>query len=86
MRKKRFNTRFFVLDGNDISGDLTGSDELIDMKWVTIEEAKELDIPLITEYILGQVHEYLMDKPAPNAETPVKLFKMVAGKRVFTTE
>lgn len=86
MRKKRFNTRFFVLDGNDISGDLIGSDELIDMKWVTIEEAKELDIPLITEYILGQVHEYLMDKPAPSAETPVKLFKMVAGKRVFTTE
>lgn len=86
MRKKRFNTRFFVLDGADITGTLEGSGELLDMKWVTIEEALELDIPLITEYILTQVREYLEIRPSPDAERPVKLFKMVSGKRVFTTE
>jgi len=86
MRKKRFNTRFFVLDGANIAGTLEGSGELLDMKWVTIEEALELDIPLITEYILTQVKEYLEILPAPDANRPVKLFKMVGGKRLFTTE
>lgn len=86
MRKKRFNTRFFVMDGTDIAGSLQGSGELLDMKWVTIEEALELDIPLITEYILTQVREYLDIRPAPDSNRPVKLFKSVGGKRVFTTE
>ncbi|MEP3244806.1 MAG: NUDIX hydrolase [Sneathiella sp.] len=86
MRKKRFNTRFFVLDGSGITGKLDGSGELLDMKWVTIEEALELDIPLITEYILSQVKIFLEEKPKRDAATPVKLFKMVRGERIFTTE
>jgi len=86
MRKKRFNTRFFVMDGNNIDGTLSGSDELIDMKWVTFDEAKALDIPLITEYVLDQVDIYLRTKPAPNPAHPVTLVKMVYGKRILTTE
>ncbi len=86
MRKKRFNTRFFVMDGANITGSLDGSGELLDMKWVTIDEALELNIPLITEYILAQVKEYLEARPMPDVSRPVKLFKSVGGKRVFTTE
>lgn len=86
MRKKRFNTRFFVYDGNNIDGTLSGSDELLDMKWVTLEEALELEIPAITEYILGEVNQFLDNQPPRSSRTPVKLFKMVNGKRVYTTE
>ncbi|WP_169544823.1 NUDIX hydrolase [Sneathiella aquimaris] len=86
MRKKRFNTRFFVYNGENIAGDLGGTGELLDMKWVTIDEALELDIPLITEYILTQVREFLDTHPGRKPEVPVKLFKMVRGQRVFTTE
>ncbi|WP_169568627.1 NUDIX hydrolase [Sneathiella limimaris] len=86
MRKKRFNTRFFVLDGNEIEGNLGGSDELLDMKWVTLSEARDLEIPAITEYILGEVETYLKEKPKTISSYPVKLFKMVNGKRVYTTE
>jgi len=86
MRKKRFNTRFFVMDGNELDGELTGSDELLEMKWVTISEAKDLNIPLITEYVLGQVQDYLETRPTQASHHPVHLFKMVNGKRVFTTE
>ncbi|GLQ07668.1 NUDIX hydrolase [Sneathiella chinensis] len=86
MRKKRFNTRFFVADGTDITGRLDGSGELLDMKWVTLDEALDLNIPQITEYILKQVGDYLKARPAPSPERPVQLFKMVGGKRIFTTE
>lgn len=86
MRKKRFNTRFFVMDGTDITGSLQDSHELLDVKWVTIEEALELDIPLITEYILTHVRTYLDTRPARDPNRPVQLFKSVGGKRVFTTE
>ncbi len=86
MRKKRFNTRFFVMDGESLEGDLTGSDELVEMKWVTIGEAKDLNIPLITEYVLNQVQDYLDNRPKQIAHHPVHLFKMVNGKRIFTTE
>jgi 8-oxo-dGTP pyrophosphatase MutT (NUDIX family) len=86
MRKKRFNTRFFAMDGNNLNGELTGSDELVQMKWVTIDEAKELDIPLITEYVLNQFQDYLDNKPPKSSSHPVHLFKMVNGKRIFTTE
>lgn len=86
MRKKRFNTRFFIMDGNELEGELLGSDELLDMKWVTLSEARDLEIPAITEYILGEAEGYLKSKPKPNNLYPVKLFKMVNGKRVYTTE
>ncbi|WP_025899807.1 NUDIX hydrolase [Sneathiella glossodoripedis] len=86
MRKKRFNTRFFVYDGNEIEGELGGSDELLDMKWVTLEEARDLEIPAITEFVLNEVEGYLRNPPKKTALHPVKLFKMVNGKRVFTTE
>ena len=86
MRKKRFNTRFFIYDGNAIEGELGGSDELLDMKWVTLSEARDLEIPAITEYILGEVETHLKNPPKPAAQHPVRLFKMVNGKRVYTTE
>ncbi len=86
MRKKRFNTRFFVYNGGNIAGNLDGSGELLDMKWVTIEEAMDLDIPQITEYILRQTEAFLKEKPKRVPATPVKLFKMVRGERIFTTE
>jgi 8-oxo-dGTP pyrophosphatase MutT (NUDIX family) len=86
MRKKRFNTRFFVYDGNEIEGELGGSDELLDMKWVTLSEARDLDIPAITEFVLKEVETYLKNPPKKSALNPVRLFKMVNGKRVFTNE
>jgi len=86
MRKKRFNTRFFVYDGTNIAGNLGGTGELLDMKWVTISEAMDLNIPQITEYILNQVQDFLDNRPKREEATPVKLFKMVNGKRVFSTE
>lgn len=85
-RKMRFNTYFFVADADKSDGTLAGSGELEDLKWVTIEEAYALNIPKITEFILGHVDSFLTDIPAPSPKTPVVLFKMRHGKRIVTTE
>lgn len=85
-RKMRFNTYFFVADADKSDGSLTGSGELEDLKWVTIEEAYDLNIPKITEFILGHVDKFISNIPAPNPKTPVVLFKMRHGKRIVTTE
>jgi 8-oxo-dGTP pyrophosphatase MutT (NUDIX family) len=85
-RKKRFNTRFFVADAETLEGDLKGSGELLDLKWVTITEALDLDIPLITERVLGYADTFLKNKPEPIASMPVPMFQMRYGKRVFSEE
>ncbi|MEH6545294.1 MAG: NUDIX hydrolase [Sneathiella sp.] len=85
-RKKRFNTRFFVADAETLEGDLKGSGELLDLKWVTMREALDLDIPLITERVLGYADTFLKNKPDPIASVPVPIFQMRHGKRVFSEE
>ena len=85
-RTKRFNTRFFVADAETLEGDLKGSGELLDLKWVTISQALDLDIPLITERVLGYADTFLKNKPEPVASVPVPMFQMRYGKRIFAEE
>ena len=85
-RKKRFNTRFFVADAETLEGDLKGSGELLDLKWVTFGEALDLDIPLITEKILGYADAFLKTDPPRKASLPVPMFQMKHGQRTFTEE
>lgn len=85
-RKKRFNTRFFVADAENLEGDLKGSGELLDLKWVTIKQALDLDIPLITERVLGYADTFLKTNPPREASQPVPMFQMRYGKRVFAEE
>ncbi|PHQ71316.1 MAG: NUDIX hydrolase [Sneathiella sp.] len=85
-RKKRFNTRFFVADAETLEGELKGSGELLDLKWVTFSQALELDIPLITERVLGYADAFLKANPPRTASLPVPMFHMRYGKRVFAEE
>lgn len=85
-RKKRFNTRFFVADAENLEGDLKGSGELLDLRWVTIAEALDLDIPLITETVLSHANTFLKTRPPRDANRPVPMFEMRHGKRIFGEE
>lgn len=85
-RKKRFNTRFFVADADTLEGEMKGSGELLDLKWVTLKEALDLDIPLITERVLGYADTFFKTRPEPSAMMPVPMFQMRYGKRVFAEE
>ena len=51
-RPRRFDARFFLVDADEIEGDLVGNGELLDLRWVTFDEMRELPLPDITKKIL----------------------------------
>ena len=60
-RPKRFDTRFFAIDRTAIADEVGGWSvpiaELIELAWVTIAEAKRLDLPPITLTILEDLED-----------------------------
>ncbi len=60
-RPKRFDTRFFAVDRTAIAdevGDVIGpNSELVELTWVTIEEARLLDLPVITLTVLEDLED-----------------------------
>jgi len=74
-RTRRFDTRFFTINAEEIRGDMhdTGraSGELLELHWLEIDEARDLDLPNITRMILSELEERLaLPKPA-QARRPV---------------
>ena len=73
-RPRRFDARFFLADAARIGGDLDdfsgASGELTFLRWLTLAEARKLDLPFITEVVLAEVEARLAspdigDRPAP---------------------
>ena len=62
-RVRRFDARFFSVDARHVHGlaqpHLTGSGELLQLHWVTFAEAKELDLPQITLFVLQVLEKRL---------------------------
>jgi 8-oxo-dGTP pyrophosphatase MutT (NUDIX family) len=50
--RRRFNTRFFLADGDDASGQLGGNGELEDLRWQPAARLDELTLVDVTEYVL----------------------------------
>ncbi|MEM6627399.1 MAG: NUDIX hydrolase [Pseudomonadota bacterium] len=59
-RPKRFDARFFLADAADALVDdrppVDGA-ELVDLKWFTLEDAVQLDLPSVTRFMLGEIGE-----------------------------
>lgn len=70
-RSRRFDARFFLVDANKISGNLNdfskASDELSHLQWFSIKEARNLDLPFITEVILAEVETLIEDLNCPSS-------------------
>jgi 8-oxo-dGTP pyrophosphatase MutT (NUDIX family) len=71
-RPVRFDARFFLADAGDVAGDpddFSGAeDELAHLSWLTLAEARRLDLPFITTVVLAEVEARLADpadRPAP---------------------
>jgi 8-oxo-dGTP pyrophosphatase MutT (NUDIX family) len=58
-RPKRFDTRFFTADATLIAHKIDGvigeNSELVELVWIPIEDAKQLDMPAITGVILEEL-------------------------------
>ena len=72
-RPRRFDARFFLADASDVAGDLddfsAASDELSHLQWIALSEARQLDLPFITEVVLAEVAA-MADHTAPPASVP----------------
>ncbi|MEO1531623.1 MAG: NUDIX hydrolase [Pseudomonadota bacterium] len=62
-RTRRFDARFLTLDAAALAcdpDDFSGADqELAHLRWITIAEARALDLPFITEVVLGELEARL---------------------------
>ncbi|WP_170478986.1 NUDIX hydrolase [Ruegeria arenilitoris] len=70
-RPRRFDARFFLVDSEAIQGDLDdfthASDELSHLQWVKIRQAREFDLPFITEVVLAEIAERAKDRNPPDS-------------------
>lgn len=74
-RSKRFDARFFVASADKVAGDpddlVRGSGELSHLSWLTLAEARGVDLPFVTEVVLAEVEARLN---APREARPVPFF------------
>lgn len=70
-RTRRFDARFFLADAASLAGDpddfARATDELSHLHWVPVAEARHLNLPFITEVVLGEVAALLARPGAPEA-------------------
>lgn len=68
-RTRRFDARFFLADAEALLAPepTEGSGELDEIAWLALDDARALDLPAITRFVLGEVSERLAkpDRPLP---------------------
>ncbi|MDD9947212.1 MAG: NUDIX hydrolase [Myxococcales bacterium] len=72
----RYHARFFVARGEHATGDLGGSGELLDLRYVPIQQATTLRIVDVTAFVL----RHLQDLLAGEAPSGVPLYHYRQGK------
>ena len=81
-RPRRFDTRFFAVDARSIVHRLdavTGPDaELIDLLWIRLDKAKQLDVPAVTRVMLEELDLRMADGFRQNL--PVPFYRMPHGR------
>tara|TARA_R110002167_G_scaffold176884_1_gene376570 strand:+ start:626 stop:1318 length:693 start_codon:yes stop_codon:yes gene_type:complete len=81
-RPIRFNARFFMANGEDVTGTLEGSGELLNLRWIPVDEALELPTPGIQEVVLRQLASQIDDAAQVVKPARVPVRRMRHGKRV----
>ncbi len=80
-RSRRFDARFFMADAESLlsSEPTAGSGELDEIAWLPLADARALDLPSITRFVLAEVAERLtrLDRPLP-------FVRMVRGKHLVS--
>ena len=74
-RPRRYDTRFFHISADEISHQVDTSDgELLGLHWLTIEDARSLDLPAITRVILEDLTDFLRDADSGSGDAPVPYY------------
>ncbi|MBL8576178.1 MAG: NUDIX hydrolase [Mesorhizobium sp.] len=79
-RVRRFDTRFLAAWREDVAVELPGggpTDELEELVWLPIADAKQADAPEITRTVLGELEKRLAADPALSPGGPTPCYRMV---------
>ncbi|MDP3802397.1 NUDIX domain-containing protein [Brevundimonas sp.] len=78
-RTRRFDARFFMANARALlhPEPTAGSGELDEIAWLPLAEARTLDLPAITRFVLGEVSERLS-----HPTRPLPFVRMVRGRHV----
>jgi 8-oxo-dGTP pyrophosphatase MutT (NUDIX family) len=79
IRPVRFNARFFMVEARYVTGDLSGSGELNDIRWFPLEEAQKLELPNITRRVLRHIGELVANPPPRTEAATVPCFHYIGG-------
>jgi 8-oxo-dGTP pyrophosphatase MutT (NUDIX family) len=79
-RTRRFDARFFMADASALMDPdpIVGSGELDEIAWLPLAEARALDLPAITRFIIGEVAERL-----ENPDRPIPFVREVRGRHMI---
>jgi 8-oxo-dGTP pyrophosphatase MutT (NUDIX family) len=83
-RTRRFDARFFMAEASSVAHALDAAthEELLRPAWLTLAEARALDLPSITRRVLDEVELRLGD--GPETDRPAPFFRFLRGKTVQT--
>jgi 8-oxo-dGTP pyrophosphatase MutT (NUDIX family) len=84
-RVRRFDTRFLSAWKEDVAVELPDggpTNELEELVWLPLAEAREADIPAITRTVLGELEKRLADDPDLNPGGPVPFYRMLHNRFV----
>jgi 8-oxo-dGTP pyrophosphatase MutT (NUDIX family) len=83
-RTRRFDSRFFIADARHLANldrpSHSGSGELLEPRWFTFAEARELDLPIITRDILRRLEPVVAERRKLTPGGPV-CFQYQRAKR-----
>ena len=85
-RPRRFNARFFMARAEDATGAIRTSSEMGDIRWVKLDEARELPLPTITGIILGEIGRLVKEPPDRKKQRKIPLFITVHRKHLMIEE
>jgi 8-oxo-dGTP pyrophosphatase MutT (NUDIX family) len=84
-RIRRFDTRFFAAWKSDVAVALEDggpTDELEELVWLPLTQAKEAEIPAITRSVLGDLEMRLDADPELSPGGPVTFYRMIRNRFV----
>ncbi len=74
--RRRYNTRFFLADGANVRGDLTGNGELLDLGWRPVGDLDRLNIVDVTwELIKAALHRWREQTPTGTERAKLLIYR-----------
>ncbi|MGH6770621.1 MAG: NUDIX hydrolase [Xanthobacteraceae bacterium] len=80
-RPRRFDARFFTMDASAVAHRIEGATgpeaELVELIWMPLTDAKELDMPAVTGVMLEELDARIAD--GMGHDLPVPFYRMIRG-------